>query len=419
MRQPKRQRERRSVMKIIKLRTGWCFLGTLCILSLIFTLVTFFATVPSTASEWKWPASLTIGTIGVGSSSHALSAGWGAVLENKTGCKVRVLPEDSMPLLARWNKSGELDLYLGGIPSMTEVIEAKGGNATRDGGPYPMRVVWIGQTIASGYPVVRDSEIKTINDIKPGHKFGVWIGSELHKAYYNAMLAYLQYTPKELPMIPFGSYAESVKAIGTGKVDFARTANTSSVTYEIAAGPHGIRFLEFPEGAKEAEARLASVMPMTMYGRANYGVKESRGVRLQIEAFPYVTPATTNTELVYHLVKWLNENFDAYKDKHEAIERMHISVFRVVLDSIFLPIHEGTIKYLKEVGIWTAADDARQEYNKKLVMRYEEAYKSAIEKADKKGIKVEPRNKEWVELWESYKNDLKLPRFKVMREIPK
>ena len=95
---------------------------------------------------------------------------------------------------------------------------------------------------------------------------------------------------------------------------------------------------------------------------------------------------------------------------------MSIEFLRKQLDETFLPVHEGQIKYLKELGIWTAADDARQEYNVNLIDRYIKAYDEAIAMADEKTMKVAPDNEEWVELWGNYKKSIGLPKLKVMSD---
>ena len=81
------------------------------------------------------------------------------------------------------------------------------------------------------------------------------------------------------------------------------------------------------------------------------------------------------------------------------------------LNRTFLPCHEGLIRYLKELGLWTKAHERRQKQNVDLITRYCEANASAIELADDKRVFVSAKNPEWVEFWENYKKELGLPRF--------
>ena len=87
-------------------------------------------------------------------------------------------------------------------------------------------------------------------------------------------------------------------------------------------------------------------------------------------------------------------------------ETMSISSFRSVLDYSFLPIHDSTIKYLREKGMWQAADDARNEKNINVITTYEKAYQAAIADATAKKINIVPENKDWTDLWASYSKDI-------------
>ena len=86
------------------------------------------------------------------------------------------------------------------------------------------------------------------------------------------------------------------------------------------------------------------------------------------------------------------------------------------MGSSFIPLHRATINYLKEKGMWTAADDKRQAYNKNLFNRYIKAFDAAVAEADSKKIKAMPKNDEWLNIWAEHKKDI--PRIKVMLEIP-
>jgi hypothetical protein len=56
--------------------------------------------------------------------------------------------------------------------------------------------------------------------------------------------------------------------------------------------------------------------------------------------------------------------------------------------------------------LWTPAHEARRQQNIDLINRWVEAYQAALDMADERGIEVTPENEEWLELWDSYKEDL-------------
>ena len=126
----------------------------------------------------------------------------------------------------------------------------------------------------------------------------------------------------------------------------------------------------------------------------------------------YHAKQSTDPELIYNLAKWLGENYEAYKGKHKSNEEMSMDNFRGYLDRArsmyYIPVHGGTVRYLKEKGKWSAEDEAWNEKNKALIKKYVEAYNAAIAAADEKKIEVAPKNKPWLALWGDYKKGLPL-----------
>ena len=78
------------------------------------------------------------------------------------------------------------------------------------------------------------------------------------------------------------------------------------------------------------------------------------------------------------------------------------------------PWHSGSIKYLKEKGVWAADDDARQEYNLRLLQPYIDAWDKALDRAARQGVKVSPESVEFAELWSSVKEEMSVPGYRTM-----
>jgi len=84
----------------------------------------------------------------------------------------------------------------------------------------------------------------------------------------------------------------------------------------------------------------------------------------------------------------------------------------------FVPLHDGAVKYLEEKGLWTADHEKRRQQNIALLDRYLAAYQEALYLADSSKIKVDPANEVWLELWEKYKRELGLPKFRLHTTFP-
>ena len=104
--------------------------------------------------------------------------------------------------------------------------------------------------------------------------------------------------------------------------------------------------------------------------------------------------------------QWFDEKFDLYKDNHPIAAGMTIENAMTLAESYFIPYHEGAVRYLKELGAWTPAAEARQKFNVETLDGYVNAWQAALLDADSKGIEVNPKNKEWIELWYSYKDTI-------------
>jgi TRAP transporter TAXI family solute receptor len=328
-------------------------------------------------------------------------------MEQMTGMKIRVTPEENTSTKQKLLSQGAYLLDADGVTVFADGIEASSAYATNEGGPCQIRVVWNMMTASLGLMVTADSPIKTIYDIKPGMKMPSVPSQPATEQSYDAFLAWANLSRKDMKLVPFGDWPSSCKALIDKSVDFAYGSTAASYALEIAAGPHGLRWIELdpnkdPEGAK----RFLAVKKTTSFGPAKSGVASALDVCMLSTSAVLATRAESDTELIYHIAKWLDENYNAYKDKDPSNIFMNLDAMREYCNFTFLPIHDGTIKYLKEKGMWTAADDARQQKNIALIAEYTEAYKAAIADANKKGIKIDPMNKDWINLWNEYKKDI-------------
>ena len=77
-----------------------------------------------------------------------------------------------------------------------------------------------------------------------------------------------------------------------------------------------------------------------------------------------------------------------------------------VVDYMYIPVHDGVIKYLKEKGLWDEKNDQIQKANVQLFQQYGNAFEKALTMADEKNIKVDPTSKEWRQLLEDVMQDL-------------
>jgi TRAP transporter TAXI family solute receptor len=384
-----------------------CFI--LCILAMIFML----GFCEAESKEYVWPKSLVVVTPSAGTVAYSNVLGWAAVLEKSTGMRTRVIPLDVPPTVAKMLRDGNVDMNFEPLGACTYTLEATQGAASRDGGPYQMRVGYCGMTAFRGYIVRGDSKIKTIYDIGPETRIAQPpIPGIVNKNY--ALLAWLKLDKKDIVEVKLSSMGATLEAVADGRADVVNTGFTGAAVAQLQNNPKGIRVLPLPyKEDKEGAARFLEVNAVESFGECTVGIKEALGLPSIVQPYFHYWSANADPDLLYNLTKWFAENYDAYKDNEPSLPSMTLDNFIATLDYTPFPVHEGTIKYLKEKGFWTSENEARQQRNIELIDKYMKAYKEAIAMADEKKIDVKVTNQAWIDLWENYKKEQNLPRFVV------
>jgi hypothetical protein len=162
---------------------------------------------------------------------------------------------------------------------------------------------------------------------------------------------------------------------------------------------------------KEGWKRYLKVRPQHVPAKIDFGVPSAIGVDGLSANFLYWGRADMDQELAYQLAKWLHENHGLYKDAHPLCARMSLKYFRTFLNFSPLPIAEGTIRYLREIGQWTKKDDQWNAEAIKHMDRWVKARNAAIDEAKAKGVKIHWENKEYLNIMKKHTEGI--PPFKV------
>ena len=346
-----------------------------------------------------------------------IQTGWTTPLAEDTGMKVRIVAEETDMIRWQWLKTGRF-FNMGLATEPAEYFEAKGDRATRDGGPFQLRTWWPVGVGGYGYAVRGDSDITVPGDIKPGTKVLYLSFIPSGKAMVSPILAWAGLSEDDIEWVPAGSIAAHTRALMDGKGDIGVGFPSSPTWLEAEAGPHGLKWVDMnakedPEGA----ARFMEVNPSVRFGIMDIGAESAQGIWMTRTIPRYATTVDTDTELIYNLVKWLDENHEAYKAAHPYCAYMTLDTLMKLAETDYLPLHDGAVKYLEEKGLWTAAHELRRQQNIDLITKWIEAYETAIDQADQQRISVNPQNEEWTKFWEDYKKAQNLPHFKFFTDL--
>ncbi len=361
----------------------------------------------ASAQEFKLPPLIRVATAGAQTASFASSNGWGAKFSETMGVQVRVVPEDSeVRRYVRFTEGKEFELN--SVTDAVSTMAMEGGIGFADKRAYPFRTVWYHNDTPWGFVVRGDSNIKNVQDLKrKGLRVSVAVGQAVMiTAIKEALPAFIGWTPedaeKNWTFVPASSYAENCRNVTDGKADIAYMSPISAVSYEMEAHPAKIRWINLPVEDKEAWKRFIQIRPTVIPTKMSIGVPSAIGVGALTSTFLYAVRTDMDEEMAYRLAKWFHQNYENYKDTHAISQRMSLKQFREYLNYTSLPVAEGTIRYLKEIGQWSAADDKWNNEAIALMDRWIKARNAALDEAKAKGVNIHWENKEYLAILEKH-----------------
>ena len=238
--------------------------------------------------------------------------------------------------------------------------------AVRDWGPQPLRLVLaVTDCNAISLGVAKDTGVKEVKDLK-GKRIGIVVGSPALNQNALAVLAFGNLGRSDVQLVEFSGYGAMWKGMVNNEVDAAIASTISGQSKELETSPRGIIYPQTPAGDKEGWARLNKVGPYYYPHQTTCGPGMSASSPSMLPVYPYpifTSYASQPSDLVYNLAKAMIVSYKDYKDG--APGAAGLAVDRQNLAWV-LPYHEGTVKALKEAGVWKPEHDA---HNNALVKR--------------------------------------------------
>jgi hypothetical protein len=365
------------------------------------------ATAPQALAQgYQWPKHFSVVTPVVGTANHSLAVAWSSKFSKATGARVAVLPAPNGFARATWLNSGEGRISMLQASDYFDQMDGVQGYASKAGGPADTRVVDITLVTAWGYAVRGDSSIKSIDDVKAGTRISLAKSSSFLVSGIDALLALRGLKREDVNIVEVGSYGANTAVLAEGRVDVTFTSPISGPSYQAEAGPNGLRWLALPAPDKDraAYARYRKIMSGYVPQKTTAGVRSAVGLSMDHAFQANHVRADEDSEFVYQLLKWLDENHASYKGDFTHAHMMNLDNLVAFLEvGALQPLHEGTIRYLKEKGRWKAQYQARQDQLVALAKKREQGYRAAMQAAEKKGIAVDAGNAQWVAFWKDHR----------------
>ncbi len=361
--------------------------------------------------DFSWPRMLVVGTPGTTTGSFASTNGWGPVMEKQTGMSVRIVPEDN-EMVRLQRLTAKKNIHVSSTSSAELRSQLEGIGAYSAVPAQPVYILWHHNDTPWGYVTSGNSGLTSLKDLaKGGYRISTGVFSPtLVTSVKTGLPAFAGLTPEEAEdkfiFVPASSYAESCRAVVEGRADIALCATISSLLSEMEAAPGGIRWLPMESADTDGWKGYGNARPMVVPGKISMGVQSAIGVEGSTSNFLYMVPADADEDFAYHMAKWFAESYDDYKSTHPLAARMSVEQFRHYLNSSPIPVHPGTVRCLKEIGLWDEEDDA---WNKEAVARMDAwvaARNAALKEAMSQGIRPAPDDAAFLAILKKHTADL-------------
>ena len=324
------------------------------------------AAAPASAQSVKLPTTLTWTAYDVGSGGYNQAVAIGNALKNKYQIDLRVLPgkndvSRNVPL-----RDGKVPFSANGVGGSYLAQEGLYEFGARDWGPQPVRSLLLNNSDALLTIVTaKDANIASAKDFK-GKRVAWVVGAPSLNQNITALLAFANLTWNDVQKVEFGGFGQAMEGIVNNQVDAAFSSTISGQAYKIAASPRGIRYPTFSHSDKEGWARVNKIAPFFVPAYGTEGAELSAQNKAEAATYPYpvlMGMKSTDNDLAYNMTKAMVETFNDYKDGAPGNAGWDI---KRQLFAWAIPVHDGAVKYFKEVGVWTADAD---KHNAELLKR--------------------------------------------------
>lgn len=338
----------------------------------------------------------------VGTSTYVQTACMADGVTKKTGLRLRVMPSgnDIARLLPLQSGSAHFATMSG--PSAYSGMNGLWDYAKYNQGPQPFRqvlsVIDYEQAIAVG--TAATAKIKNLKDLKGKRLTYIPGGTALNSAM-EATLAFAGLTWDDVVKVPAPSLGTSMKFLGEGKADAAWASTTSPAMLEVARTPYGVYWPEYPTEDKAGWERMLKVAPYFIPVNATKGVgvspKEPR--RSISYAYPIIlTYDKTDENLVYEMTKAIDLSFDNYKSCHMVMPCWDMKK-AITTESMLVPYHAGTIRYLKGKKLWTEELEIKQAQLLQKQDNLKRLWNQVLHEARAKKVSEEDLADFWTKKW--------------------
>lgn len=342
-------------------------------------------------SEVELPRQMAWTAFNIGTTGYNQSVGIGAMLRDKYGVTLRVIPGQNdisrmIPL-----KTGRVDFTANGVATYL-AQEGVFQFADSQWGPQPLRILISSNGLSNhSLAVAAESGISNLSELR-GRRVPYVRGAPGLNLNMEAYLACGGLTWDDVTRVDFPGYEAKWNGLINGDVDVAFGNTVSGPSYRLEASPRGILWLKAPHDNEDCWQRISTLAPYLFKHIATRGASISDAAVNEAGSFPYpilTTTASQDRTLSYSLTRAISENYDDFKDSDPGAIgwALESQIFEWVV-----PYHEGAVDYWREIGVWTESLDAHNE----ALIRRQEVLAQAWAEMTSRGIR---NDDEFADIW--------------------
>lgn len=299
----------------------------------------------------------TIGTNPAGSVYYLVGGGFAKMWQEQLKARFTVQPHSGSSVYIPLVNNGEITM---GLNSSLDSYMSYRGIKPYKTPQKNLRAIarfWI---LPYSLIVKASSDIKTAEDLK-GKRVMVDIKPNIPLGNANrAILASGGLSEKDVVSVPSGGLVSGLEAVAEGRVDAAQAALGMPQLKKMHVSiPGGVRIVELGKlGSDE-------MMGNFMQGLRTVTVKPSPTMQFltketKVGSFDaYINiGAAISAEDVYLLTKALHTNWKALQKDYPPLRGVRVD--RLAPARNVVSYHEGAVRYYKEAGLWSKANDAQQ-----------------------------------------------------------
>ncbi len=317
------------------------------------------ACLPALAQTKPLTGTFAITTLPPGTTFNATAAGIAKLFNENTGARMRL--REVGATLEVYVARRETDFGLNAGPS---TYDAWIGGEIYKGKPMKnLRNVLIGPILYGGVVVQQASKMRFVSDLK-GKKMPARFNSmptfldDLNVLFAGGKVAW-----SDLREVPVAGIRENNQAFMDGLTDAMNASVGAGIVAQAEAKHKGVRFLTLPPGdevAKLMSDRKVGYYPVVLPKGSYTGIVED--TRVWAKDILVNTHDQVPEETVYQFAKLMWEKVRTLDGTHPSMVTWTHE--NMAAPRATVPRHPGAIRFLKEVGKWTAAND---EHEKKLL----------------------------------------------------